>query len=447
MAKHKLPHGQGFIDGVMALASALGYVVKEEFPVDNHRTNPPAVDVAWFGEDGQDFPLMIFEIESRATNTAANNAVKVFGQPYERFQKPLFFFHVFLSAGADTSRLETLRYQFGSHNYRTYSLDQHDSTRLINDVLSQHRRLSKQLDLVKLASVLDQPVWQDAELDVVLMHAESERFDANFLARYCTLGKNDRRFRDHYLRLLAELSAAPSGKQRSWDYGSYIGYWWPEPLHMGLLAIHRPGEDDYLRRLQHWQEKTSYITQIGPHFGLSRDYDDFLLGTAPAYLALVASLMHSVPGAGSYIADLYRPMLDRLGRAPREVSFFMALWFVHVAASLTNNERYEYARAFINDRGGIPPDLLYEPPSLVSFQEQKPDERWVQAIGENSSGVPPLAEFRRRLPSHYGRVSDLKESLTSLAMDTLTDDMSLHEWSPRIALSLHAPAGLTSART
>ncbi len=62
MSEHKLPPGKRLIAGLTALGEALGYHVQQEFPVDRKRTrNSPAVDLAWFMEAGQPFPLFIFE--------------------------------------------------------------------------------------------------------------------------------------------------------------------------------------------------------------------------------------------------------------------------------------------------------------------------------------------------------------------------------------------------
>src|SRR5262245_32631519 len=145
MPTHRLPRGKGVIQAVAALGRALGYSVKTEHPIEP-RAHAPAVDVAWFRDDVNNYPLMIFEIESSATNAMASNAAKVYGQDAERFERPLFFFHLVLKAGEQSSRLAALRGAFGSHNYRVYQLDAPTTgTELLNDVLSQHRRLHREI--------------------------------------------------------------------------------------------------------------------------------------------------------------------------------------------------------------------------------------------------------------------------------------------------------------
>jgi len=76
---HRLQAGQIVIDGLVKLASAFGYSAEREFPVGTRATSA-AVDVAWFAAGDQRVPLMIFEVESSASASMANNAMKVFSQ-------------------------------------------------------------------------------------------------------------------------------------------------------------------------------------------------------------------------------------------------------------------------------------------------------------------------------------------------------------------------------
>lgn len=159
MSAHSLPEGNKLIEGLARLGQALGYYVKAEQPVDDRPFNSAAVDVAWFKEEGQAYPLMIFEVESKATNSAANNPIKVFAQDNKTFEKPLFFFHVFLKAGVNNARLKNLRALFGTHNYRTYTLSGGATQTLLEDVLSQHRRLFGEVSLANLCDELSTTVW------------------------------------------------------------------------------------------------------------------------------------------------------------------------------------------------------------------------------------------------------------------------------------------------
>jgi hypothetical protein len=82
--------------------------------VPEHRvTETATVDVAWLRE-GVATPLFIFEVETRASGGATNNASKVYGQDNQRLVKPLFFFHVFMARSEGSERITTLDRLFGT---------------------------------------------------------------------------------------------------------------------------------------------------------------------------------------------------------------------------------------------------------------------------------------------------------------------------------------------
>lgn len=116
MSLHQRESGVRLIAALLHLGEVLGYHVAAEHPVDDSSQGPaPAVDVAWFATSGQRFPLMIFEVESSATNAIPNNALKVYGPEISRFEKPLFFFHIIHSRPL---RLVAKRYRWGNSPHR-----------------------------------------------------------------------------------------------------------------------------------------------------------------------------------------------------------------------------------------------------------------------------------------------------------------------------------------
>lgn len=124
MAEHTLPAGKQVIASLLKLGEGLGYHARAESPVIDGTSNLQANDVVWVTDRAQVFPLMLFEVESFASNSAANNAVKVWATKNIVFQKPLFFFHVFLTGGDDATRINDLVEEYGRHNYRAYRLEQ-----------------------------------------------------------------------------------------------------------------------------------------------------------------------------------------------------------------------------------------------------------------------------------------------------------------------------------
>lgn len=162
MSEHRLPQGRAIIDSIVSLGNALGYWVEREFGVEQTDVGePPAVDIAWFTEQHQKFPLMIFEIETSPTAAIANNPMKVFAQDTDSFEKPLFFFHLILSGGQTSSRVRNLTKQYGSFNYRVYRLGNDEGTRFVCDVLEQHRRIRDWIDYVRFYDALRSETWRD----------------------------------------------------------------------------------------------------------------------------------------------------------------------------------------------------------------------------------------------------------------------------------------------
>jgi hypothetical protein len=131
----------------------------------------------------------------------------------------------------------------------------------------------------------------------------------------------------------------------------------------------------------------------GPHFGLSHDYDHFILGFAPTLWALIAALMLDVPGACAYIAKQNHSVLHALSGAELFYSALTALWLLHLAAVGNIPESFELARNHINDRGGINSKLLHYPPGYFNLEEPSKTP-WVYELEDNAGDVPSFEDFR-----------------------------------------------------
>ncbi len=192
-------------------------------------------------------------------------------------------------------------------------------------------------------------------------------------------------FREHFLRYLQTLDAVRNSSICV-GYPSYFGHSWASLIHIGLLAAAYP-KAEYVGRLQEWQENSFNLSMIGPHFNLSRDYDDFIILFAGPLWALIAALMHDLPEAGPYIAKQCRFILSGMedGRVRPEYSIPFALWMLHVAASSPlAAEDFERARRHINEHGGVSAQLLYNPQIHYLDDPYKPD---------SPREVPELREF------------------------------------------------------
>lgn len=178
MSFHKLERGQYYIEWIKALGKILEYHVQLELPVEHENLDrSPAVDIAWFKEKGQRFPLFIFEVESAATNAMAYNPLKVFSKRNEKFEKPLFFFQVIVNRGQSSSRVKDLREQFGSYNFRIYRFSTNEKQSFLFDVLAQHRRLSGKLKVSELFHFIIKDNWLGINLDELALHIEKLEFE------------------------------------------------------------------------------------------------------------------------------------------------------------------------------------------------------------------------------------------------------------------------------
>ncbi|MFD2288010.1 hypothetical protein GJU39_23265 [Pedobacter petrophilus] len=164
MAQHKLLEGNEFIEGLRVLGAILGYVTESEFPVIATDPDGIAIDVAWFLENGQKFPLFIFEVETTASNSMVYNPLKVLSKPNEIFEKPLFYFPIVLNQGQNSSRIDDLKRAYGIYNYSIYRLSLYEELLLITDILAQHRRLLGKLDIVNLVDFIKQSQWMNLSI-------------------------------------------------------------------------------------------------------------------------------------------------------------------------------------------------------------------------------------------------------------------------------------------
>jgi hypothetical protein len=436
MPEHTLERGKQIIEGLSKLGQALGYFVEPEKPVRREHINPPAVDVAWLSEEGQDFPLMIFEIESSATNTIANNAVKVFGQPNQEFEKPLFFFHIIVRGGQNSFHTEPLRTQFGTYNYRQYRLALKEDLILIKDILSQHRRLTRQLDLVSVVLALKNPAWPGLDLEYILLHIEELGFESGqgtFLPCYASLSSEFPEFQNHFLRYLQIRETSRKLAEVRDGYPTYFGQEWAYPIHLGLLTTLETTERKvkYLERLQQWQEHSWYFPQIGTRLGMFLEHDRFAFNLAGPFWALIAALMRDLPDAVLYIAQQCKALILEMESLPPDISVFTALWMLHITASTELAEKeFEFARNYINDRGGIPADRIYEPLGILLWEPIGEDRNLWISNSSNLRLIPTLRDFRMG----YGPKSLTKEKrhaeAITLGIDALmVEDIWFH-WSP-----------------
>lgn len=403
VALHTLPAGLALIAGLARLGEALGYEVERERPVGKAGA---AVDLAWYAAGEVTVPLMVFEVESSASTSMANNAMKILARDADDFVKPLFFFHVLLSGGQDNDRIAQLRRQWGQHNYRVYRLnDRAESQRLLADVLSQHRRLRSHLSVAALDEVLQQDVWAEVDRSAVFDEVQARNFRAAFARDFALRAGTSSAARGYFLRYLSQVHSGTIVSDNS--YGGYVGRTYPGMLEIGILG--NAGilpDQDACDRLEAWQSRFGTLRAIGPHFGLSRDYDAFVLGSAPALYGILGLLARKLPKTLAWCAlDLASIVTGARERGmPPELWLPGSLWAAHLIAialvSSKDEQRLELEKAYgstrraLNAAGGIPLVVLDAPPMSVDVDD--PDHEWLQQMATECTPLPEWGQLNER---------------------------------------------------
>jgi hypothetical protein len=399
MARHKLRRGIQVIDDLKKLAESLEYDCEDEYIVG--RTGA-AVDLAWFGAGDQRVPLMIFEIESRASSSMANNALKIFSQDVEDFVKPLFFFHLLLGGGRDNERIAAMRKTWGTYNYRVYRLNSKlENQRLVSDILGQHRRVNEKISFLHLDAALRSPSWSDVSVVEIFETAEHLQFAGNYLRDLACLAAGNPLFQPLFATRLREWHV--DGKAYPGDYDTYLGSHYAPILEICLLVGNGTvADNEGVRLLAEWQRGPYGLSMIGPHFGLSREYDRFVLCCAPFVFAVAATLCRKKLLAKAWIVHQLSELIDGEQNAGVRSDYITAarIWLLHIAASAVRDfstrppsweeadlvEIYNRARAAVS-MTKVPMDLLFAPPSASELMRLEEDQESLP-IGELSSKGP-----------------------------------------------------------
>jgi hypothetical protein len=374
MPLHQLPEGLQVIESLEALGESLDYVSSREHTVG--RTGA-AVDLAWFGAGDQRVPLMIFEVESSASASMVNNAMKVFSQDVDDFVKPLFFFHILLGGGPDNERIAGMRRTWGTYNYRVYRFnDESEVQRLVSDILGQHRRVISTINLPSLASALRSPSWSKVNLVDVFEVAENLQFSANYLLELAYLAPDNPSMQPLFTARLRRQYL--ENEEYPGSYGAYIGSNFAPILEIPLLVGTEAIRDEQgVELLAEWQQGWGG-SLIGPLFGLSRQYDDFIIGGAPLIYAAAAALCRKSRLTKAWIVKELSGLIDSEDEVNVQLKYTTAarIWLLHITASTIRDfsscgqgsyeadlhQIYERTRSSVH-MTRVPLDLLRVPPS------------------------------------------------------------------------------------
>jgi hypothetical protein len=431
MAVHKLALGKELIEGIVHLGRVLGYHVEEEFPVDEATYGEsPAVDVAWFSKKGNQFPLFIFEVESKATNGMTNNPLKVYAQENRAFEKPLFFFHVVAQGGVNSSRPRNLESQYGKNNYRIYLVGSDSANDLIKDILSQHSRVRNDVDYLSLHQLLSSSLWSNkVDYSTLLMHSVDLGLSKeNIISSYIRMSSCDSDLFLDFIQLITNDSE--SGFSNT-ILDSYIGAQWHVPILYSMLcglSEDKQKSDHWSSMLVGWQNNSSYMPMITPSFGLSRDYDEFILGCAPQLICLCIALSSNKGSFQFELIEVLEESLDKIGVSWNGLN--TAIYLLHISAALQLEKPFEKAKFYLEEFKMLSESDVYQPPSVISVMEGKFDDYFHQGEGLT---IPTMESFANTCAKQYqNNCCDL----VPIVLKALDDDSYIYEWSNDLLESL-----------
>lgn len=432
MAEHKLTEGKALIQRIVELGNILDYYVSKEFPVEKAEMGiPPAVDVAWLGDIDHKFPLMIFEIESTASNTMANNPLKVFAQENAKFEKPLFFFHLVLSKGSASTRISNLQRQYGAHNYRVYVIHEEGANRLINDILVQHRRIRTEISYVELYLCLSDKLWNGLlDADSALKEALNLNFSPNSRLRdYVYLTLEFPHLIDQLKMLLEEgnVCCRASFEQLPSWYGIELGMY---PL-CALMIRHgatKSEEEKWDSILLNWESNHCDFFLDSYILGESPDGDNFFLHTFPSFVGFCVAIAAGRGGLKFKLVDTLTNVLQQLEPCLLG-GVEIASWLCNVTARCGMVNQFEIAQEYINCSGGVDEELLYSPPSITFGCDDDSE----QYHTDHTVACPDIFTFQERALSVSRQYS---ATPCQLALTLLCDENYVSEYSEDILAAL-----------
>jgi hypothetical protein len=423
MPEHKLVLGKKIIQLLTDVGKILGYCVKQEYNikhVDNKITeNQSAVDLTWFLDKEQIFPLFIFEIESTATNSMTFNPMKVFSQSTDKFEKPLFLFQLVITGGDNSSRVEALKNEYGKHNYRIYLISSSGFLPVLKDIISQHRRLSLSLRIKKLLLLMIDYSFNDNDISNLCEFIEGLNFIKSIqdlLPTYCDLYLIKKIFLKIYNNYLSKEIHNEENGYKIARYETYFGLQWSFPIHKGILAYNSSNiceKEKHFNDFCKWQENYSYLSMIGPHFGLNYDYDQFIIWFSGGILCLLSILFKDIISSTKYFCELLKSIIIKT-KPP--YSFLNLIILFHMAN--LNKDNLEYKNFVLSEfkLNNISYDLLLsDPPGIID------DFEWISnyILNDSDTNNMTIDEIKNNINKGISKIE--KEDVLDLTFRILND--------------------------
>ena len=334
MSEHQKEPGKRFLKLLKQLGIALGYYSVNEFKITEGSTS--AVDVAWFKDKKQKFPLFIFEIESTSTNGMTYNPIKIFAKDNTTFEKPLFMFQIVLTKGQDSEKFEDLKREFGKFNYRIYRLSLEEEINFYKDILSQNRRVSEFINLNNIFRVFIKHNVDSQIVNQLFLFIEELEYNNNsnkYLLFYTSIYEHTL-YKNNLLRYILN--------KNSYGYEGYYSSWYGY-IFLGALEYYNTEnlekKEDIINSIINWQNNNGQLKMIWPNFGLSMDYDKFIIYSSARLLAIVYGTCNSIK-MYNFIKDI---LLEIIKSLKENYRISTLIWLFHLSNSNKDDETKVFA--------------------------------------------------------------------------------------------------------
>lgn len=395
MGTHQKSAGVEVISFLKDLGIILSYHVEEEEIMFPGNSTSPSLDVTWRKNRGDKYPMFVFEVESSATKSSTDNAMKVFAEKTKTFPKPLFFFHIFVKQNMKTRRIENLNRNYDSINYNAYLLNAtSDSYQFMSDIINQHLRITSYLNLHGLIDLLENQKVLDVTSGQILNELLNLGYDkneeTNFIMELEQLiaDKNFNSIKVFYLSYLPKYLAYETRPLNNYAFMLAVGY--SDIIHYAIMLLFgndEPNDKLIFKRLQEIENSYDFLSLWEPSFGLSEDHDFLLLFEFP--LILVMLCIAFKPTSNSiYFSRKLKKILSSV--TVNHFTIFGFIWLLTASRIANDKKSYDFARSAINDHGGIPMKLLL---SSFAFNFSIDELKEFYNAFENPQNIPELSKW------------------------------------------------------
>lgn len=418
MGKHTTDISLSLFNFLRDLGNGLGYYVEIEFPMSENSFGSQAIDIAWLNEQGNKFPLFIFEIESTSNNSIPNNPTKVFGKDSKKFEKPLFFFHIIIEGAENSEKYSDLLGNFGRFNYDIFRINNGETENLLLKIISQHRRIHNELDLLYVLRLISETseIKSEIEFERFLKNIESLIHENQFYRIgqvYADFASRDKSFQEQYVKFIQRTYL--NKKLSHLSYESYSANIASEFINLGILysTFGKELKDLDFTSLLVEAQKTETFSKIEYLPGLNYDYDIFIHDHVPFYIALTFFLFDDNLKAQRYILDIAIKTIRKLNVTENFTFEHHLSWGLLMSSSrLEFSETFEELKNLANNRNGILNTILFCP-TFINDHQEIPDSKLVL--------VPERNEYIKMFTHEFDKITNDK-NIIEIAIMSLSED-------------------------